>query len=111
MTDFSVHAGSLLMLNIILVLVPFRSWFISDVSEDHIASIIITYECPKACSTLKINVFWDVAPCSFVEIYGRFRGAYFLHLQGDKTSKTPDNFYETTRHSIPEQNSTSYSPP
>jgi hypothetical protein len=29
----------------------------------------------------KMTVFWDVAPCSRVEIYQRFRGAYFLHHQ------------------------------
>jgi hypothetical protein len=28
------------------------------------------------------NVFWDVAPCSLVEVYRRFRGAYCLHHQG-----------------------------
>jgi hypothetical protein len=28
-------------------------------------------------------VFWDVAPCSLVEIYRRFRGAYCLYHQGD----------------------------
>jgi hypothetical protein len=32
---------------------------------------------------MKMTVFWDVAPCSLVEIYRRFRGAYCLHHQGD----------------------------
>jgi hypothetical protein len=27
------------------------------------------------------NVFWDVTPCRPVEVYRRFRGSYFLHLQ------------------------------
>jgi hypothetical protein len=27
--------------------------------------------------------FWDVAPCSLVEVYRRFRGACCLHYQGD----------------------------
>jgi hypothetical protein len=31
----------------------------------------------------KITVLWDVAPCSLVEVYRRFRGAYCLHHQGD----------------------------
>jgi hypothetical protein len=31
-----------------------------------------------------MNVFWDAAPCSIVEIGQRFRGAYCLHHQGDK---------------------------
>jgi hypothetical protein len=34
-------------------------------------------------SLLKMTVFWDVAPCSVVEIDRRFRGAYCLHHQGD----------------------------
>jgi hypothetical protein len=28
---------------------------------------------------MTITVFWDVAPCSLVESYQRFRGAYCLH--------------------------------
>jgi hypothetical protein len=28
-----------------------------------------------------MTVFWDVAPCSVVEIIRRFRGAYYLHHQ------------------------------
>jgi hypothetical protein len=24
-------------------------------------------------------VFWVIAPCSLVEVYQRFRGAYYLH--------------------------------
>jgi hypothetical protein len=32
----------------------------------------------------KMTVFWDVAPCSLVEIDRRFTGAYCLHHQGDK---------------------------
>jgi hypothetical protein len=31
-----------------------------------------------------MTVFWDVAPCCIVEVYRRFRGAYYLHLQGDE---------------------------
>jgi hypothetical protein len=30
-------------------------------------------------ASLKMIVFWDVAPGSLVEIYRRFRGAYYLH--------------------------------
>jgi hypothetical protein len=32
---------------------------------------------------MKMTVFWDVAPCSLVEIYLRFRGAYCLNHQGN----------------------------
>jgi hypothetical protein len=33
-------------------------------------------------SGMKIKVFGDVRPCSFVNIYERFRGTYHLPLQG-----------------------------
>jgi hypothetical protein len=46
-------------------------------------------------SDMKMAVFWVFAPCSQVEIYRRFRGAYYLHNQV--------GFYETTRRSIPEE--------
>jgi hypothetical protein len=32
--------------------------------------------------SMKMTVFWNVAPCSLVEIDRRFRGAYYLHHQG-----------------------------
>jgi hypothetical protein len=35
---------------------------------------------------MKFRVFWDVAPCSQVEVDLCFRGAYCLHHQGDKSS-------------------------
>jgi hypothetical protein len=34
--------------------------------------------------TMKSTIFWDVTPCHLVEVYQRFRGAPFLHLQGWK---------------------------
>jgi hypothetical protein len=39
-------------------------------------------------SLAKMTVFWDVAPCSLVQIDRRFRGAYCLLHQGDKLSET-----------------------
>jgi hypothetical protein len=33
-------------------------------------------------------ILWDVAPCSLVEVYRRFRGACCLHHQGDKCNVT-----------------------
>jgi hypothetical protein len=75
-----------------------------------------------------MTVFWDVAPCSLVDIDRRFRGTYCLYHQGDEletgshvsnqffargllialmmeavsTSKTSVNFYQTTRRNNPE---------
>jgi hypothetical protein len=43
-------------------------------------------------------VFWVVAPCSLVEIYRRFRGAYIaLMMEAASTSESSVNFYRTTR--------------
>jgi hypothetical protein len=55
--------------------------------------------------SMKIAVFWVVAPCSLVEVYQRFRGPCCLHHQGDevaRTSETLVNFYQTTRRYNPE---------
>jgi hypothetical protein len=41
-----------------------------------------------AAANVKITAFWDVAPCSVVEIGRRFKGAYCLHHQGDDGSST-----------------------
>jgi hypothetical protein len=43
-------------------------------------------------------VFWVVVPCSLVEVYRRFTGAYCFHNQGDP----PVNAYQTIRHNNPE---------
>jgi hypothetical protein len=48
---------------------------------------------------VKMIVFWDIAPCSLVQVDRRFRGAYCLHPQGDETSVY---FNKTTRRCIPE---------
>jgi hypothetical protein len=42
---------------------------------------------------LKVTVFWDVAPCSLVEVYRRF------------VSETSVDFYQTTRRNISELSS------
>jgi hypothetical protein len=57
-----------------------------------------------------VRVFWDIAPCSLVEINRRFRGAYCLHHQGFfapmtkavRTSHASVYFNETTQRYIPE---------
>jgi hypothetical protein len=37
----------------------------------------------KQILCMTFRVFYDVAPCSHVEVDRRFRGTYFLHHQGD----------------------------
>jgi hypothetical protein len=58
-----------------------------------------------------MTVFWVVAPCSLLQVYRRFRGAFCLRHQGDeyarvmeaaRTSETSVNFYQTTRRNNPE---------
>jgi hypothetical protein len=36
-----------------------------------------------AASMKMTRAFWDTVPCSVVEVYRRFRGAYCLHHHGD----------------------------
>jgi hypothetical protein len=46
---------------------------------------------------MRMTAFWDVSPCSTVEIYRRFRGAYCLLYQGDdlgEISGSHDGEYE-----------------
>jgi hypothetical protein len=35
-------------------------------------------------ASMKMTVFWDLAPCSLVEDYRRFRSACCFHHQGDR---------------------------
>jgi hypothetical protein len=47
---------------------------------------------------MKMTAFWDVAPCSLVEVDRRF----VLMMETVCTSETSVYFYETTRLNIPE---------
>jgi hypothetical protein len=57
---------------------------------------------------MKMAVFWNVAPCSLVEVYQRIRGPCCLHrlialmMQAASTAETSANFYQTTRRYNPE---------
>jgi hypothetical protein len=33
---------------------------------------------------MEVRAFWDMAPCSLVEVDRRFRGSYCLHHKGDR---------------------------
>jgi hypothetical protein len=44
--------------------------------------VLVRFQVFTAAS-IKMTVFWDVVPCSLVEIGCRFGGAYCLHHQGD----------------------------
>jgi hypothetical protein len=47
---------------------------------------LVGTEVPTAV-TISSTVFWDVTPCSQVEVHGRFGRTYFLHLQGRRISR------------------------
>jgi hypothetical protein len=56
-------------------------------------------------AVMKAAVFWDVAPCSLVGVYPRFRGAasiIALTMEAIFMPETSVNFYQTTRRNIPE---------
>jgi hypothetical protein len=40
---------------------------------------------------MKVTVFWDVALCSVIEEYRRFRGACCFYHQGDDGGIIPEN--------------------
>jgi hypothetical protein len=67
---------------------PLTSLFIGDTNSKR----KVTLEVLTAAS-MKIAVFWVVAPCSLVEVYRRFTGACCIHHQGD---------HKTTRRNNPE---------
>jgi hypothetical protein len=56
-------------------------------------------------ASVKMAVFWVVAPCSLVEVYQRFGGACnlaALMMEAASTSGTLVNFYQTTWCNNPE---------
>jgi hypothetical protein len=63
-------------------------FFISSIHAAHSAHLIIR-DCVRfqvlTAASMKMAVFWVVAPCSLAEVYRRFRGACFLRLQGDES--------------------------
>jgi hypothetical protein len=61
---------------------------------------------------MKMTVFWDAVPCSLVEVYRRFRGAYCLHHRPDGGSKHLWNVGKLTDYTAqhPSRQSPSYLP-
>jgi hypothetical protein len=54
-------------------------------------------------TSMKFRVYWDVAPCSHVEVDRRFRGVFTaMIMEAVRTSETYVNFNVTTRRYIPE---------
>jgi hypothetical protein len=60
-------------------------------------------------ASMRTTVFWDIAPCSLVEMSRRFRGVYYLNFQHDLPDDTGrkhlwnvEKFLQTIRRNIPE---------
>jgi hypothetical protein len=84
-----LHGGFLTIFSVVM-----RSW------------LLVRFQVVTAVS-IKMTVFWDVAPCSLAEVYQCFRGvcccaiiALMLEISG--TSETSVNFYQTTWCNTPE---------
>jgi hypothetical protein len=65
--------------------VPPKSWYLPTVRFQVLTT-----------ASIKLAVFWVVAPCSLIEVYRRFRGACCLHHQGDR----PDDDETTQKINI-----------
>jgi hypothetical protein len=51
----------------------------------------------QTLKSIKITVFWDVAPCSLVKIS--------LKMEAVRTAELSVHFNQTTQHNIPEESS------
>jgi hypothetical protein len=49
-----------------------------------------------------MTFFWDDVPCSLVDIYRHFIGAYITLMMAVLSSETSVSIYHTTRCNIPE---------
>jgi hypothetical protein len=58
----------------------FQTWW--GIFCDEMQRNKFAYSCSFLTSDVKVTVFWDVGPCSLVEVYRRFRGAYCLCRPG-----------------------------
>jgi cyclopropane fatty-acyl-phospholipid synthase-like methyltransferase len=52
-------------------------------------------------ASMNVTAFWNISPCSFVEVDKRFRGAALMMMDAVQTSKTWV-YFETTRCYMPE---------
>jgi hypothetical protein len=53
-------------------------------------------------ASMKMAVFWVVAPCNLVEVCRRFRERRALMMEASNTTETSVNLYQTTRRNKPE---------
>jgi hypothetical protein len=57
------------------------------VQEKHLRSSVVSIHLVRLqvlmAASMKMTVFWDVVPCSLVQVYRRFRCVYWLHHHPD----------------------------
>jgi hypothetical protein len=103
----SYHRNDISRISVILILLTLHNNFSNSNKTNHkYSKRTVRFEVLKAAS-MKMTVSWEVALCSLVEVYRRFRGACRLHHHGlimvsANTSETSVNFYQTTWPNIPE---------
>jgi hypothetical protein len=61
----------------------------------------------SSAASVKLTVFWEVAPCNLIEVGRRFRDVYWLNhdtlmIETVSISEMSISFYQTTRLNIPE---------
>jgi hypothetical protein len=72
-----------------------RHFLIEHIRLNKSFPCVVRFQALTAMS-LKMTVFWDIASCSLVEVYWRFRGSHCLIaliMEAVSTSETSVNFY------------------
>jgi hypothetical protein len=81
-----------------ILLQKFSKYFTEEIGNSEVSD--------SQCDEYEDDCLLDVAPCSLVETYRRFRGAYCLHHQGGLyISDTSDSFCQASRRNITEDSS------
>jgi hypothetical protein len=52
-------------------------------------------------ASMKMTAFWDIAPCSLVEVDWCFRGGYYLHRQGGLMKHKSPIIGQNTAEAVP----------
>jgi hypothetical protein len=90
------------LLNILTSLIIPWKWrhFLTRLATVFISRMTLLHEV-KLLNTDRVMVtsFWDIAPCSLIDVHRRFRSTCCLHHQDNETSVY---FHDTTRRFFPE---------
>jgi hypothetical protein len=78
-----LHSTSQYYWCIFRIFTPFSRSLVLSSTYLHTYLFLVRFQVLRA-TNMKMIFFWDVAPCSLVDIDRRFTGAYCLHHQGDQ---------------------------